>query len=174
MHTPLPCFGSCVHTNIPAAPDVRVVYVRPNARAFYARTPEGAPSPTTPLSAGIDLYACLDNDRLCVVPQGRVPVPTGISVQPLCPDMAGFVYSRSGLGAREGLTVAQGVGVIDPDYTGEIVVILLNTSREERALHKGDRIAQLVFQPIIRPLWREMPILEHTQRGGGGFGHTGR
>ena len=86
--------------------------------------------------------------------------------------MAGFLYSRSGLGARDGLTVAQGVGVIDPDYTGEILVMLLNTSAEERRIRRGERVAQLVFQPFVMPAWQE-GSLSATERGEGGFGHTG-
>ena len=81
---------------------------------------------------------------------GRLAIPSGIAVEPLTPGIAGFVYSRSGLGAMQGLTVAQGVGVIDPDYRGEITVVLLNTSGEERRLRRGDRIAQLVFQPALQ------------------------
>ena len=95
-------------------------------------------------------------------------------MQPQQPGLAGFVYSRSGLGARDGLTVAQGVGVIDPDYTGEILVMLLNTSGDERRLKRGERMAQLIFQPYVRPVWREVPELAATRRGAGGFGHTGR
>ena len=76
--------------------------------------------------------------------------------------------------AADGLTVAQGVGVIDPDYTGEILVVLLNTSGQERRIANGERIAQLIFQPFMRPRWREVQELAPTERGSGGFGHTGR
>lgn len=95
-------------------------------------------------------------------------------VEPLTPGIAGFVYSRSGLGAMQGLTVAQGVGVIDPDYRGEITVVLLNTSNEERRLRRGDRIAQLVFQPALQVELEECETLGATGRGSGGFGHTGK
>ena len=96
------------------------------------------------------------------------------AVEPLTPGIAGFVYSRSGLGAMQGLTVAQGVGVIDPDYRGEITVVLLNTSGEERRLRRGDRIAQLVFQPALQVELEECETLGATGRGSGGFGHTGK
>ncbi|MDR2821270.1 MAG: dUTP diphosphatase [Desulfovibrio sp.] len=171
MQTTIPRSEDAVHTN---RSRVRLAYVRAGARALYVQGQTDALSPTTPLSAGIDLRACLEAAELRVAPGKRVAVPTGISVQPVSPDMAGFVYSRSGLGARDGLTVAQGTGVIDPDYTGEIIVILLNTSGEERTITSGDRIAQLVFQPVVRPLWQEVEQLEQTERGSGGFGHTGR
>lgn len=149
---------------------VRIAFVRPEARALYA----GALQPATRHSAGMDLRACLDTSEVRIAPGARCCVPSGISVQPASPSLAGFLYSRSGLGARDGLTVAQGVGVIDPDYTGEILVVLLNTSGEERILRRGERMAQLIFQPVVRPCWDVVDHLETTERGSGGFGHTGR
>jgi len=100
-------------------------------------------------------------------------VPSGIAVESTIPGIAGFVYSRSGLGAVKGLTVAQGVGVIDPDYRGEITVFLLNTGEEDDTVQNGERIAQLVFQPYVRPLFTPAATLGTTGRGAGGFGHTG-
>lgn len=152
---------------------VRIAFVRPGARELYARAGGGLPAPATPLSAGMDLRACLAEEAARIAPGARLTVPAGLSIQPARPGYAGFIYSRSGLGARDGLVVAQGVGVIDPDYTGEILVILLNTSGEERLLRRGDRVAQLVFQPYARPAWEEVPKLRPTERGAGGFGHTG-
>jgi dUTP pyrophosphatase len=87
--------------------------------------------------------------------------------------VAGFVFSRSGLGARQGLTVSQGVGVIDPDYRGEIIVSLLNTSGERRRIRRGERIAQLVLLPVFQAALVRAQELSDTSRGGGGFGHTG-
>lgn len=161
----------------PALPDrafVDIAFVRAHARELYAQGQENFLAPATDLSAGMDLRACLEQPEARIPPGGRLAVPTGLSVQPRTPGVAGFVYSRSGLGARDGLTVAQGVGVIDPDYTGEILVMLLNTSAQERRLARGERMAQLIFQPYVRPLWREVPELVPTARGAGGFGHTGR
>lgn len=155
--------------SVPTCP-VRLAFVREGARSLYA----GQLEPATAFSAGIDLRACLDEDGVRIPAGGRFCVPAGISVQPCEAGFAGFLYSRSGLGAREGLTVAQGVGVIDPDYTGEILVMLLNTSGEERILKRGERMAQLVFQPFVRPVWQEVESLSATERGAGGFGHTGR
>jgi dUTP pyrophosphatase len=100
-------------------------------------------------------------------------VPSGIAVESTIPGIAGFVYSRSGLGAVKGLTVAQGVGVIDPDYRGEITVFLLNTGEEDYTVQNGERIAQLVFQPYVRPLFTPAATLGTTGRAAGGFGHTG-
>ncbi|MDO5484247.1 MAG: dUTP diphosphatase [Desulfovibrionaceae bacterium] len=153
---------------------VHLAFVRPGARALYAQGQKDFLTPATALSAGFDLRACLEEESVSIAPGARFCVPVGISVQPQVPGLAGFVYSRSGLGAREGLTVAQGVGVIDPDYTGEILVMLLNTADQVRHITRGERVAQLVFQPYARPLWQEVPELASTQRGAGGFGHTGR
>lgn len=161
--------GSTTDATLP----VRIAFARPGARELYVRAHGGLPAPATPLSAGIDLRACLAEEEARIAPGARLTVPAGLAIQPVRPGYAGFIYSRSGLGARDGLTVAQGVGVIDPDYTGEILVILLNTSGEERILRRGDRVAQLVFQPCVRPAWEEVPTLRPTERGAGGFGHTG-
>lgn len=152
---------------------VRIVFVREGARELYADGGGDFLAPATGLSAGFDLRACFAEETARIAARGRVFIPAGISVQPRSPDIAGFVYSRSGLGARDGLAVAQGVGIIDPDYTGEIVVPLLNTSGEERFVKRGERIAQLVFQPVVRPRWEETALLPPTGRGAGGFGHTG-
>lgn len=159
---------------VSAEAPVHVAFVRSGARELYAQEREDFLAPATALSAGFDLRACLDTPEAHIAPGARLCVPTGLSVQPQQPGLAGFVYSRSGLGARDGLTVAQGVGVIDPDYTGEILVMLLNTSGEERRLKRGERMAQLIFQPYVRPVWQEVPELAATRRGAGGFGHTGR
>ena len=153
---------------------VRIVFVRPGARELYAAGEENFLAPATGLSVGFDLRACFAEEAVSIAAGGRLFITVGIAVQPYSPDMAGFVYSRSGLGARDGLAVAQGVGVIDPDYTGEILVPLLNTSGEERVVRRGERIAQLVFQPVARPCWEEAACLPPTERGAGGFGHTGK
>lgn len=153
---------------------VRIVFVRSGARELYAAGEENFLTPATGLSAGFDLRACFAEEAARIAAGGRLFIPVGIAVQPYSSNMAGFVYSRSGLGARDGLAVAQGVGVIDPDYTGEILVPLLNTSGEERVVRRGERIAQLVFQPVARPRWEETARLSPTERGTGGFGHTGK
>ncbi|NLW81802.1 MAG: dUTP diphosphatase [Desulfovibrionales bacterium] len=128
----------------------------------------------TPDSAGIDLRACMAEEEIHIAPGGRHRFPTGIAVECTMPGVAGFVYARSGLGTKEGLVVSQGVGVIDPDYRGEIMVSLLNTSREIRTVRRGQRIAQLVFQPILRAEIEPVETLSDTFRGSGGFGHTGK
>lgn len=159
---------------------VNITFTSPEARALYCAADGDGPeatgflAPATSMSAGFDLRACLDAASVTIAPGERMKIHTGIAVQPQAAGVAGFVYSRSGLGAKQGLTVAQGVGIIDPDYTGEIMVFLLNTSQEPRQLARGERMAQLVFQPFFRPVWQEVAQLAATERGAGGFGHTGR
>ncbi|GHV53937.1 deoxyuridine 5'-triphosphate nucleotidohydrolase [Deltaproteobacteria bacterium] len=134
------------------------------------------PAAATSGSAGFDLRAAFaaDQTKLVIEPGERCLIPTGISIEPLRDGVAGFVYSRSGLGAVKGLTVAQGVGVIDPDYRGEILVSLLNTSPTPHTVRRGERIAQLIFQPFFIPRWEKADRLGETMRGAGGFGHTGQ
>jgi len=149
---------------------INVFFFR-NAASIYK---EQGLAPSTPASVGVDLRACLIEEGSLLIPAGeRRPVPCGIAVEPTIPGIAGFVYSRSGLGAVKGLTVAQGVGIIDPDYRGEITVFLLNTSKEGYTVQNGERIAQLVFQPYVRPLFAPAEALGTTGRGDKGFGHTG-
>lgn len=147
---------------------VNILYLR-DARVLYG---EGL-AYATPGSAGLDLRACFDGEELEIAPGARAVIPSGIAVEALISGVAGFVYSRSGLGAVKGLTVAQGVGVIDPDYRGELVVWLLNTSSDPIVVKRGDRVAQLVFQPFARLDPVEVQELSGTERGAGGFGHTG-
>lgn len=158
-------------------PVVRICFFRQSALIYK----EGATGdeghgfePSTATAVGIDLRACFSEDEFSLPPGNRLPIPSGVAIEPVTPGIAGFVYSRSGLGAKKGLTVAQGVGIIDPDYRGEIMVWLLNTSKETRIIKRGERIAQLVFQPYIRPRIYEVEQLSETLRGSGGFGHTGR
>ena len=154
----------------PSMTAVNVCFFR-NAAVLYGT--DGL-KPSTEGSIGVDLRACLTQDKCLVIPpRERRAVPTGIAVEPLTPGIAGFVYSRSGLGAVHGLTVAQGVGVIDPDYRGEITVFLLNTSAESYTVRQGERIAQLIFHLCVLPEFIPAVSLGKTNRNAGGFGHTG-
>ncbi len=128
----------------------------------------------TSASAGLDLRACLPAGESIRIAQGeRHMLHTGIGIEVMLSGVAGFVFSRSGLGALKGLTVAQGVGIIDADYRGEITVPLLNTSSQAYDVTRGERIAQLVFLPYFTPQFIEVKELGATERGHGGFGHTG-
>jgi len=135
---------------------------------------EHPPAYSTPDAAGIDLRACMDQDEIVLTPGERHAFASGLAIEITSPAIAGFVFSRSGLGTKEGLTVSQGVGVIDPDYRGQIMVSLLNTSKETRSVKKGQRIAQLVFMPICQAEILPVEELNQTLRGQGGFGHTGK
>lgn len=149
------------------------IFFHGSAREIYSQV---GPSAATTGSAGFDLCAALpeSSPEIDIAPGERAIIPTGIAIEPLLPGIAGFVYSRSGLGAAKGLTVAQGVGLIDPDYRGEILVYLLNTSNLTHRLRRGERVAQLVFQPFFQPRWEVAETLGETARGSGGFGHTGQ
>ncbi|UZP67451.1 dUTP diphosphatase [Desulfovibrio mangrovi] len=166
---------TCRHVG-PARIGVRVRFLR-DAQDVYANgggeSGDTGLAYATPWSAGLDLRACFAEESITIPPGGRHAIPVGVAIEPEALNVAGFVYSRSGLGTKRGLTVSQGVGVIDPDYRGEIIVSLLNTSGEERTVTRGERIAQLVFQPFYQADITVTEELGDTQRGAGGFGHTG-
>lgn len=149
---------------------VKISYLR-ESKALYGD--EGI-SPATSHSCGTDLRACFKEEKICIESGERYPIPTGIALEICEPNIAAFLYSRSGLGAKTGLTVAQGVGVIDPDYRGEIIAFMLNTSKQAISIEKGERIAQLVFQPYVSVRFEECEELSQTERGSGGYGHTGK
>lgn len=142
---------------------IKIKRLRPEARL---------PRAGSPGSAGQDLCACLDRP-VEIHPGQTVKIPTGIAIQLPSAGLAAFVYARSGLGTKHGIVPANCVGVIDSDYRGEIMVSLANHSDQNFAVSPGDRIAQLVVAPVLRPVWEETESLEDTQRGAGGFGSTG-
>ena len=124
-------------------------------------------------ACGLDLKACFPEECRILLPGERTAIPAGLAIEIRQPGIAGFIYSRSGLGTKQGLVVSQGVGVIDPDYRGELIVSLLNTSGDERTVIRGQRIAQLIFQSFFPAVFRVCDELSATPRGAGGFGHTG-
>lgn len=136
------------------------------------RLDEGLPLPSyaMPGDAGFDLCARVD---VTLAPGERCVVPTGIAMA--LPDgMAAFVHPRSGLAAREGITVVNAPGTIDAGYRGEVSVCLLNTdSHRTVTLRRGDRIAQVVIQPVARASFHEAERLPQSHRGGSGYGSTG-
>lgn len=129
------------------------------------------PSYATPGSAGMDLYAALTDD-LALFPGERNRVPTGLKIA-LPHGYEAQVRPRSGLAAKQGITCLNTPGTIDADYRGEIQVILINLGAEPVTLRRGDRIAQMVIAPVTRAEWTEGLVEEDTERGAGGFGHTG-
>ncbi len=130
------------------------------------------PAYATPGSAGMDLRACIERP-LTIAPGERALVPTGIAIQLPSPTIGAFVFARSGLAAKHGIHLANGVGVIDSDYTGEIKCAMANAGNEAFTIAPGDRIAQLVFLPIYLAELEIVDSLSETVRGAGGFGHTG-
>jgi dUTP pyrophosphatase len=129
------------------------------------------PDYATAAAAGADLLAAIDAD-VELKPLERKIVPTGISIA-LPVGFEAQVRPRSGLAAKNGVTVANAPGTIDADYRGEIGVILINLSQETFRVSRGMRIAQLVIARHARAAWREVSELDRTARGAGGFGSTG-
>ena len=123
------------------------------------------PSRATEGSAGYDLCACLP-EPMTIGPGKIGRVPTGIALE-LPSGVAGFVFGRSGLGVKKGVVPANGVGVIDWDYRGEVQVGLINHGEEPFVVENGDRIAQLVLLPVLNPELREAEQLSGTGRGSG-------
>jgi len=123
-------------------------------------------------SAGADLRAMLVNS-ITLEPGCRALVPTGVSIQ-LPAGYEAQVRSRSGMAAKHGIACLNAPGTVDSDYRGQIQVILINHGDESYLISNGDRIAQLVVAPVSRAHFIKSAILEHTHRGEGGFGSTGR
>jgi dUTP pyrophosphatase len=133
----------------------------------------GLPVPhyQTEHSAGVDLYAAVD-DELVIGPGTWKLVPTGIAIA-IPEGYEGQVRPRSGLALKHGIGMLNGPGTIDADYRGEIGIILFNFSDRPFPVHRGDRIAQLVFAKLAKAGFRKVAALNETGRGSGGFGHTG-
>lgn len=121
-------------------------------------------------AAGYDLFA----DQDCVIqPGASAKISTGIAMA--IPDgYWGGIFARSGLATKQGLRPSNCVGVIDSDYRGPIIVALYNDSSEDRFIHKGDKIAQMIISPFVYWTIHEVDTLEKTERGEGGFGSTGK
>jgi dUTP pyrophosphatase len=141
------------------------------------RLPHGAdlplPSYQSTHAAGLDLIAAVPQDApLTLAPGVRALIPTGIAIA-LPEGHEGQVRPRSGLAAKHGLTVLNAPGTIDADYRGELQVLLINLGSEAVDITRGMRIAQLVVAPVARAQLRELPALDATGRGKGGFGSTG-
>lgn len=122
------------------------------------------PKRATSGSAGLDLCACTENEVVLKAGE-RTVIPTGIAIAIENNETAAFVYARSGLGIKHGISLSNGVGVIDGDYRGEICVGLINTSSEDYTIQPGERIAQLVFAPVIPAQPVEVDSLDETERG---------
>ncbi|MCQ2278870.1 MAG: dUTP diphosphatase [Bacteroidales bacterium] len=130
------------------------------------------PQYETEQSAGLDLKAFLPDGPVVLKPLQRGLVKTGLFIE-LPMGYEAQVRPRSGLALKKGITVLNSPGTIDADYRGEICVILINLSDQEFVINDGERIAQMVIAKHERAQWEEVEILSETERGAGGFGHTG-
>ncbi len=129
------------------------------------------PEYKTPLSSGVDLMADIESP-IILKPLEKALVPTGIYIE-MPENIEAQIRPRSGLAVKHGISVLNTPGTIDADYRGEIKIILVNLSKEDFKIIPGMRIAQMVFAPVIRVTFVESNDISDTQRGVGGFGHTG-
>lgn len=133
-----------------------------------------APEYATDGAAAMDLRAALDEGESVVLEPGeRALIPTGVHISPERKDVVAIVAARSGLGIKHGISLSNGIGVIDSDYRGEIGVGLINNGDKSFRIERGDRIAQLMFMPVCRASFALCDSLDETDRGEGGFGSTG-
>jgi dUTP pyrophosphatase len=143
---------------------LQVKKLRPNA-VIPKRATDG--------SAGYDLFACIDEP--VVIPPGEWrAIPTGVALGMEDSGVAAFIFARSGLAVKHGLTLVNSVAVIDSDYRGELMTSIINNGGEPYTVAPGDRFAQLVLMPVLTPELVEVEELSDTARGTGGFGSTGR
>ncbi|KTC66301.1 deoxyuridine 5'-triphosphate nucleotidohydrolase (dUTPase) (dUTP pyrophosphatase) (plasmid) [Legionella adelaidensis] len=140
-----------------------------------SRIGDTIPLPTyaTEGAAGIDLRVCIDAP-LQIAPQETVLLPTGLSIYIADSNLAAVILPRSGLGHKHGIVLGNLVGLIDSDYQGELKISCWNRNQEHFTINPGERIAQLVFLPVVRAAFSLVDDFAQTQRGEGGFGSSGR
>ncbi|MBQ9673515.1 MAG: dUTP diphosphatase [Ruminococcus sp.] len=131
------------------------------------------PKRATTGSAGMDLYACIENE-VTIEPGKLTIIPTGIAIALPSENYMANIYARSGLGVKHGICLSNGVGVIDSDYRGEVCVGLCNVSDTPYIVQPNERVAQLVIAPVSVMQTEEVLTLDETERGSGGFGSTGK
>ncbi len=131
------------------------------------------PAYATSGSAGLDLRACLDHD-VSISPGETLLVPTGLAIHIADPGLAAVLLPRSGLGHKHGIVLGNLVGLIDSDYQGQIYVSCWNRGSDTFTLQVGERLAQMVFIPVVQVEFEQVTDFDQSHRGEGGFGHTGR
>lgn len=131
------------------------------------------PTYATSGSAGLDLRVCID-EALQIAPGETVLLPTGIAIFIADPNLAAVILPRSGLGHKYGIVLGNLVGLIDSDYQGELKVSCWNRSKDHFTVQPGERIAQLVFVPVVQAAFEVVEEFTQTDRGEGGFGSSGR
>ncbi|GGI82972.1 dUTP diphosphatase [Shewanella gelidii] len=130
------------------------------------------PAYATPGSAGMDLRAMIDT-TMTIAPGETKLIPTGISIHVADPGLAAVILPRSGMGHKHGIVLGNLVGLIDSDYQGPLMVSCWNRGSEPFSLEIGDRLAQLVFVPVVQAQFKLVDEFETSDRGEGGFGHSG-
>ena len=143
---------------------LKIKKVRENAK-LPTRATEG--------SAGLDLYACIE-EPITLNKGDKAVIPTGIAIGLDDPHYAAFIHSRSGLAIKHGIGLLNSVGVIDSDYRGEVCVGVIKQTEESYTIQPFERIAQMVIKPVELPEIIEVEELDETDRGAGGFGSTGK
>lgn len=131
------------------------------------------PTYATSGSAGLDLRVCID-EPIQIAPQETVLLPTGISIYIGTPELAAVILPRSGLGHKHGIVLGNLVGLIDSDYQGELKISCWNRNSDHFTINPGERIAQLVFVPVVQAEFSIVDAFCETDRGEGGFGSSGR
>lgn len=131
------------------------------------------PAYATSGSAGMDLRACLDQ-AIELAPGDTCLIPTGLAIHIGDPNLAAVILPRSGLGHKHGIVLGNLVGLIDSDYQGQLMISVWNRGQSTFTIQPGERIAQLVFVPVVQVQLQAVDDFQQTQRGEGGFGHSGR
>lgn len=131
------------------------------------------PTYATVGSAGLDLRACLDA-AMTLNPGETQLLPTGLAIHIADPSLAAVILPRSGLGHKHGIVLGNLVGLIDSDYQGQLMVSVWNRGQDSFTLQPGDRLAQLVFVPVVQAEFNLVEEFDTSDRGAGGFGHSGR
>ncbi len=139
-------------------------------KAFHQQY--GLPKYTTSGSAGLDLRACIDQAITLQAGQTEL-IPTGLAIHIKNPQLTAMILPRSGLGHKKGLVLGNLVGLIDSDYQGQLFVSCWNRSQLAVTLEPGDRMAQLIFVPVVQVQFNQVDSFTNSDRGEGGFGHTG-
>ncbi|KAA1048332.1 dUTP diphosphatase [Pseudocitrobacter sp. 73] len=131
------------------------------------------PTYATPGSAGLDLRACLDS-AIVLEPGQTTLLPTGLAIHITDPSLAAMMLPRSGLGHKHGIVLGNLVGLIDSDYQGQLMVSIWNRGQTTFTIEPGERVAQMIIVPVVQAEFNLVEDFDATERGEGGFGHSGR